>query len=403
MMTEKLYYRNAYTFDFTANVISSSSENGKNVVILDRTCFYPEGGGQPADQGLLNEAEVLDVQLKDGEVLHYVSAPLSSGAAVSGKIDAERRFDYMQQHTGQHILSRSLLQSGGYQTVSVHFGTDYTAVEIDKAEIPKADLQAAEKVANEIIRQNLPVKIHWVKPEEVQQFDIRKPPPAVDKVRIVEVEGFDFSSCGGTHVSRSGEVGLIKITGLEKIRGRTRIRVKIGTRALRDYREKVGLVQQLTQLLTSGEEELPQRVSDLQHQLKQSQRELAKLQEEFVKLQAERLLAAAGKIKGITFVAETFESANNKMLKTFVEAVTARPESVAVAVGHEAERLQWVAGHSLSAEPDLKKLVLPLLPLIEGKGGGNTHLMQGGGTRPRGMEKFINQLKQKLEEELNNE
>ena len=276
-MAEPLYYQDAYQFLFQANVIKRIETEGKLGIILDQTCFYPEGGGQPSDQGELNDIRVTEVRKISDEIIHFVNKALVSDV-VQGRVDRERRLDYMQQHTGQHILSQSLLKVGNCNTVSVHFGDSYTAIETDSENISDETLKEVEKCANEIINQNIPVNLLWVDPEEVEQYHIRRPPPNVSKVRIVKIADFDAAACGGLHVSRTGEVGLIKITGQEKIRGRTRIHAKIGDRAFEDYAKKTELLRELGILLTCGEDVMVRRIHELSEQLKHAQREISKHQ-----------------------------------------------------------------------------------------------------------------------------
>ena len=223
-MTEALYYKNAYQFQFQAKVIKRVEIKDKGGVVLDQTCFYPEGGGQPADRGNLNGIRVSDVRKIDGEIIHFMDQPLPSDQ-VEGIVNQEWRLEYMQQHTGQHILSQALLKVGKCQTVSVHFGDSYTAIETNKEKISDQILNDVEKLANEIINENVPVNLLWVDPAEVDRYHIRRPPPDVSKVRIVQIENFDAAACGGLHISRTGEVGLVKVIGKEKIRGHTRVHV----------------------------------------------------------------------------------------------------------------------------------------------------------------------------------
>ncbi len=398
-MTEKLYYKNAYAFDFEARVVETVTENGRSAVILDRTCFYPEGGGQPADHGWLNDIPVYDVQLRGEEVLHFVEKPLKPGR-VKGRVDVNRRLDFMQQHTGQHIISRALLQVGNYATYSVHFGDEYTSIEIDAPEIPEHQLQQVEELSNEVVHRNLSVKIHWVAPEEVNRFPIRKPPPDVSLVRIVEIDRFDFSTCGGTHLLRTGEVGLIKVVGTEKLRGHVRIKFKIGKRAIADYDSKIRLVRQLMQSLTCGEEEISGRVSDLQQQVKNLQKQIGRLQQEHMSLLAAEAGQNARKIGEIELVTQTFRQVDSPALRSFVHQLIEEPNRIVAVVNRDDHRLQWVVGHSLGERFDLTSFVRPLLSAMDARGGGRGNMVQGGGNNPAGIPEFFKQLQEKIEREL---
>lgn len=398
-MTLKIYYDNPYQFDFQAKVVRTVQKNGRWGVILDQTCFYPQGGGQPADRGFLNESTVYDVQLEEAEIIHYIDRPISDNS-VHGRVDKVRRFDFMQQHTGQHILSQSLLRVGKWNTVSVHFGEDYVAIETDAADIPLEKYGEVERVANQIVLKNVAVKIEWVDPAEVERFHIRRPPPDVKKVRIVQVGDFDASACGGLHVSSTGEVGLIKIIGEEKIRGHIRIHALIGQRAFADYHRKMKTVQNLCCLLSCGEDSLIQRVQDMAEQLKDAQRNLARIQAESMASLAKETLADAIKIGEILFVHRTFDHTDNKLLKVFVDSVLSESGRIVVALSRNGEQVNWMVGHSLVRPLNLIEFCAPLLAIIDAKGGGKPDFVQGGGKKAMGIPQFIGEFKQKIEKEL---
>ncbi len=399
-MTEKLYYRDAYKFEFDARVLECFQHSSHFGVILDRTYFYPEGGGQPADQGWLDDVPVIDVQVDgNNRIIHFTEKPLQIGP-VHGKVNSDRRLDFMQQHTGQHILSQSLLRVGNYQTVSVHFGQNYTAVEIDQPRISEVDILDVEKLSNQIIQKNIPVKIYWVSPEEVSKFNIRKPPPNVDKIRIVEIQDFDYSTCGGIHVRHTGEVGLIKVVNTEKIRGRVRLHAKIGQRAFDDYHQKNVLMKELMRFLTCGEQDILSRIYDLQKQIKEKQKQVEYWQKQWVVTQAENALKSAEEINHVKIILKVFENLDNKMLKSFADHITKQSSSFVAAINQTQNGIYWIIAHSLSNGFDLKTIVTPLMDLIDAKGGGSSSLMQGGGKNLEGISRFLCELKQKVEQEL---
>ncbi len=398
-MTDKIYYQNPYQFEFEARIISVDDQGKRPAVVLDRTCFYPEGGGQPADHGQLNNVQVLDVQQKNGTIFHYMDKILPVGP-IKGRVDSIRRLDYMQQHTGQHVLSQSLLLSGGFHTVSVHFGEIYTAIETDAKSIPEEKLLEVESLANQVVASNVPVTIQWVDPDEVEKYHIRRPPPDVKKVRIVQVGDFDASACGGLHVAHTGEIGLIKITGQEKIRGRSRIQVKIGTRAYADYREKSRIIQELSQNLTCGEDTMVKRVTDLDEQLREANRTIARLQAEVMSYEVQNLIGSSPVIKDILFIHKIFENADNKILKIFLDQALTATERVAMALNKQDHHVNWIAGDTVSRPFNLRRLINPLLPIIDARGGGSDHLMQGGGKNSAGIAEFLHQFKLRLEKEL---
>jgi alanyl-tRNA synthetase len=398
-MTDLLYYKNAYQVDFEAKVLSIDQLKDRFAIVLDATCFYPEGGGQPADAGWLNDVRVVDVQSKNGKVIHYTEKPVK-GETVRGKIDWEKRFDFMQQHTGQHLLSQSLVRVGKYRTVSVHLGESYTSVEIDASQISDQEIYSVEKMANDAINNNLPVNTHWVDPSEVHRYHLRKPPPKVEKVRVVEIKGFDASSCGGTHVSHIGEVGIIKIIGQERIRGHVRLLAKIGKRALDDYDKKIRLIQELNRMLSCGDDDIPARVNDLENEVRDLSRELARVQGELMETAAEKAARNARHIAGIEFISSIFEDLNKKAMKAFLDVLLARENRIVLIINKNNQQLNWMIGHSLKGELNLNPLVKPLLPLISGRGGGQSELIQGGGSNQKGILEFIKEFEKKIEKEL---
>ncbi len=398
-MTLKIYYDNPYQFEFQARVLRTIQKDNRWGVILDQTCFYPQGGGQPADRGFLNESTVEDVQLEEGEIVHYLDRPLSNNS-VHGRVDEVRRLDFMQQHTGQHILSQSLLRVGGWNTVSVHFGEEYVAIETDAKAIAAEKYSEVEKVANGVVQKNHVVKIEWVDPTEVERFHIRRPPPEVRKVRIVQVGDFDASACGGLHVSSSGEVGWIKIIGEEKIRGHIRVHALIGQRAYLDYDRKMKIVQRLSRMLSCGEDTVIERVQDTFEQLKEAQRRFVKIQSEMIAALAREAVQSATRIGEILFVHRAFENTDNKILKVFVDTVLNQAGRVVVVVSQNAEQLNWMAGHSLARSFNLVEFCAPLLALIDARGGGKPEFVQGGGKNAAGIPLFISEFQQKIEKEF---
>jgi alanyl-tRNA synthetase len=298
-MTEKLYYNDPRMESFQARLVHHEQEGDHWIVVLDRTAFYPEGGGQPADKGRLNGIPVIDVREREGEIYHVLPEALKQGVPVQGMIDFPTRFDFMQQHTGQHIISASLIEAAGYPTVSAYLGDSYTAVEIDTDSIQDAQIEAAEVLANRTVTRNLPVHIHWIQPEEAERYHLRKPPPDVRRLRIVEIEGVDAAACAGIHVEKTGEVGLIKFDGLEKIRGRLRLHWLIGDRAFRDVRAKDHLTAALNRELTCGTADILASVRELKNKLREREQRISQLEKRYSDQKFQELLASAERKEGI--------------------------------------------------------------------------------------------------------
>ena len=248
-MTEKLYYLDAYAAKFTAKVLECTQEKKNWKVVLNRTLFYPEGGGQPADMGILGGAKVLDVHEKDDIITHTTDKPLEVGAEVEGEIDWERRFDLMQNHSGEHILSGVICRKYGCDNVGFHMGKETITIDLN-TKIPDEDLAWLEEKANEAIWNNVPVGIRYPSKEELAALDYRSKKELEGQVRIVNVGDYDCCACCGTHVKLAGEIGLIKIISAQNYKGGTRLELLSGKRALQDYRRKNDVSAEAGRLLS---------------------------------------------------------------------------------------------------------------------------------------------------------
>ncbi len=407
-MTRRLYYEDTELTRFTSRLLRLEPQERAGTTrwaaVLEATGFYPEGGGQPADRGLLEGIAVADVQDREGEVLHFLAAPLQAapGASVSGEVDTARRADFRRQHTGQHILSAALLAAARARTISANLGEELTTVEVDLPSLGAGALEAAEEEANRIVCRNLPVLLHWVSPEEAARFPLRKPPPAGrERLRIVEIPGVDASACGGLHVSSTGEVGLILYAGQEKIRGRLRLQWKIGGRAWRVLRAQEGVLAELARELTCGVEELPARLRSLKAGLKARELAASAAEARLAELLAQSLGAEAEELSpgGPRLICRLLEAEGPALLPTLFQALTAWPRTVVCLAAASTEGgLSWLLGSSEDLNLDLGARLPTLLPLIEGKGGGRGHRWQGKGRRSEGWPALCAELGRLLRE-----
>jgi alanyl-tRNA synthetase len=402
-VTEKLYYAEPGRLEFDAVVLSAAPlPDGRCEVVLDRTCFYPGGGGQPFDLGALDAARVLEVREQDGEIVHVLSA--APGASrVSGSVDAARRRDFMVQHTGQHIFSQALARAGNLETVSVHFGEEDTTIELKADSVDDRVLRAAEDIANGVIRENRPVILHEIDRAEVSRFPLRRTPPDEGRLRIVEVDAFDWAACGGVHVSSAGEVFLVKAVSQERIRGRVRIHVMIGSRAYEDYGRKAALSQELGRALTCGEDSILSRVRDMMAAEKETARELRTFRAARAAADADAAIHAARMAGGAAVVRRVFDACGAEYLKAFVERVVAAPGRIAVVADRESASFQWVIAHSMGERVELSAVVPKHLGLAEARGGGRGARMQGAGARPDALELFFDAVESDLSRALGKE
>ena len=396
-MTRRLYYEDPEKLEFEAVVVRAVPlPEGRHGVVLDRTCFYPGGGGQPADRGVLGGVEVIDVREEpDGDIVHVLQKPVAAGT-VAAAVDAARRRDFMAQHTGEHIFAQALLRAGGLETVSVHFGDDDTTIEVKADAVEDRILVEAEEIANGAIRENRRVILHEIDRSEVSRFKLRRTPPDEGRLRIVEVEGFDWVGCSGVHVRSTGEVLLIKAASQERIRGRVRLHMMIGRRAFEDYGRKIALSQALSRALTCGEDSILSRVQDLQAAQQEAAREIRRLTTERAAADADAAVLAGRRAGDALLVRRAFQEAGQDYLKAFVERVTASPGRICIATDRSGSAFQWIVAHSLGSALELSGVVSPRMSEAGARGGGRGSRMQGVGSRLDGVEKFAQDIENDL-------
>ena len=264
-MTEKLYDKDSHLKEFTGTVLSCKKTGEKYTVTLNQTAFFPEGGGQQSDRGYIGDAYISDVQIKNGEILHFADKPLSVGQAYDCKLDFDFRFRNMQNHSGEHIISGIVHRLYGFNNVGFHLGAEMT-MDFD-GELTRRQLDEIEDLANKAVYENLPVKAYYPTDEELKQLDYRSKLDLKENVRIVEIKGVDVCACCAPHVKATGEIGIIKILDFEKYKGGVRLLVKCGADALRDYREKYKNVLEISNLLSAKQFEVSAAVVRLNEQL----------------------------------------------------------------------------------------------------------------------------------------
>lgn len=294
-MTERLYYDDSSRLEFDAVIVAVECDDTRYVTVLDRSAFYPTSGGQQHDTGELGGIPVMDVIEVDNERVGHVTArPVGNpGERVDGRIDAARRRRHCRQHTAQHVLSQVFVSLFGHETVSVHLGEEYGAIELDVDGLSEERLQRAEDRANEIVLENRPVTQTRLSREEAGELPLRKAPPDKAKVRVVSIDGLDWSACGGTHCKSTAEIGLIKIAGAEKMRGHVLVRFLCGKQALRDYAERYRLTDELSRRLTCNIGDLPSKLESLDNQTRDLRRELSVAWRQLLPIRAERAVARA--------------------------------------------------------------------------------------------------------------
>ena len=372
----RIYYTDPACRTFDAVVTRVVDHDGRPGVILDRTAFYPTSGGQPFDTGRLGSIDVVDTVDVEGSIVHVVSTPLEEGTPVRGEIDWVRRFDHMQQHTGQHVLSASFVRLFDNQTVGFHMGADVSSIDLQR-EMSAADVERAVDDANAVVWANRPVSIRFVSPEEASRLRLRKEPAREGTLRLIEIDGVDLSACGGTHVSSTGSIGVIAVAGSERLRGGARLTFVCGRRALEMWRHYRDAVAGSIRVLSVLPAELPPAIERLQVELKDQRKVSGRQQEALAVHEARRLLATAGAGEP-RLVIDALEGWDAIGLKAIASAMVTEP-AVAVALFSSSTPAFVVVARSADVELDSAAVLKRLIERFGGRGGGRRDLAQGGG------------------------
>lgn len=389
-MTERLYYTDSFLQSFEARVVDVRSAPNGTAVIFDRSAFYPTSGGQVFDTGWLRLAGAPDSQLRvvsveedetSGEVLHFVddAAGLASGAVVEATIDADRRRDHMQQHTGQHVLSAAFEQLYSFRTVSFHMGDESCTIDLAADAVTAAQSTAAEKLSNQIIFEDRPVAIRFASPEEARAMGVRKIPTAErDKLRLIDIENFDLNACGGTHVNRTGQIGSILLRKTEKVRQGVRVEFVCGMRAVATARRDFTTLTEAAAVFSTHIHDLPEQSRKVLDEAKAAQKVQSKLLEEVAELQAAQFLQSATlSASGTKLVTQFFPARDLAFIKLLAQKLTRAGQCVALlACGGSQPSLVFAQTPGLNN--DMGALMKQTLQSLGTRGGGNKDMAQGG-------------------------
>ena len=377
-ITERLYYSDSHLVEFEARVVDVTDRvSGWTAVVLDRTAFYPTGGGQPSDTGTLNSSRVVEC-IDDGDngVLHVVQgAAPARDATVRGRVDWSRRLDHIQQHTGQHILSQALVKLFNAPTKSFRVMDASCEIDVELNNPTTEVIERAVELANNVIWEDRSIAVLNVTPEQAAELPLRKESAREGELRLIEIEGFDLTPCGGTHAVRTGEVGMIAVRSWLRAKGMTRIEFVAGTRALADYRKANKTAREIATLFSTGRDDAPQLAAQMVEENKELHRRIRVLEEDAAGVEAERLLATAQ--NGV--VTRVFNGRDAESLKKLAHALIATPGTIALLGSRDKDAARLVFARSTDAPGDMSSLMREACAMLDGRGGGKPELAQGGG------------------------
>ncbi|MEJ5370041.1 MAG: alanyl-tRNA editing protein [Bryobacteraceae bacterium] len=390
-MTERLYYHDSYLTEFDAHLLEAS--DGGTRVLLDRTAFYPASGGQPFDTGTLNGVRVTAVEEDDaGRVVHVLESPLPEAGQVHGVIDWARRFEHMQQHTGQHLLSAVFEELFGFRTVSFHMGAAASTIELDAPLVTPEQLAAAERRANELVWQDVPVRVSF---EDAAAEGLRKEPGREGVLRIITIEGIDRSACGGTHVRSTGQIGAVLVRRTERIRGQTRVEFLCGVRAIGRARADYTALDRTARLFSAALDDVPQAAAAALEQAKEAEKARRKLALELAELRGRALYAAcAPDGRGLRVHVERIEKGPiSDELRALAQSFCAGGQGVFVGVCTDPPSILLATGEQTGIEAGAR--LKAALEKCGGRGGGSARIAQGSLPSAEVLEALVRALAQR--------
>ena len=385
-MTKKIFYEDAYRTQYRANIIERIEDGKHYKLVCDATIFYPEGGGQPSDRGTINGIEVLDVQEQDGIILHIMTDKVQ-GEIAEMSIDWQRRFDFMQQHTGEHLLSGIILRECGGNNRGFHMGADFVTIDIDIPKMSWEMLGEIEEKVNAKIAEKTIVQDAITNREGLSRFPIRKEIKAQGDIRVVTIEGADCCACCGTHTSNLSEVGMLKILKTEQYKGMTRIHFVCGNRASKDYAKRFEITRELKKQLNADEERIVERVVALKNELEKAKFELYHNRQFLAKYMAKECLQENTQ----ELLIKNFEQADYDLLMLLAEQLRGNYPTMILSSGDG--RVVAETKKTL----DMGALFKEALAKTDGKGGGKGSKAQAMFEDMQNMESFIRILKEKIE------
>lgn len=397
-LEQKLYYTDAYKQDFTTKIIKQNYDKDGNLyVVLNETAFYPTGGGQPHDTGTLNGIAVLDVEEVDEEIRHFITEQLHT-EEVEGKINWERRFDHMQQHAAQHILSAAFWDHFNIPTIGFHLGREIVTIDLETENLHTETVEKAVQIANNIVFENHPIRIEWMNLEAAKTLPLRKEPTMIENIRVVMIENFDYNGCGGTHPKRTGEVGPIQVLSWERNKGGIRLTFIAGWRTLKLVGQQQQIMKDVSKQLNSSESDISAKVAQLLTSQKENEKTIQTMTEKLLYAEANELLQHPTEIHAGILISKMFTNRSMQEVSKLSAIITEQQEhAITYFVIENDDKLQCILACGKTVTLDMNALLKKALPTIEGKGGGNKKSARGGGKAVMTGDEFLNQLVSSLQ------
>ena len=377
---EKLYYKDQYIREFKANIISVQERDNKIYLELDKTAFFPGGGGQHCDLGYIDDSKILDV-IEDGEkIYHVVDNKPTHEANVSCVVDWNRRLDGMQQHLGQHVLSGCFFSLFNKNTAGIHLGNDISTVDI-VGEVTEEEVKKAEIRANEVIKEAHKVNFVVTNRAEAKKMGLRRQLQTKDNViRVVEIEGLDINACCGVHPSNTLELQVIKIKSIEKHKGNSRISFLAGNRAVNDYLYRDKILENLCKTLSAGDIEIEKTINNLNSDLKELKDENNSLKNSLANYQLKELVSNSEVVKGIKIIVKEFNNENSRYLSKLINSLVGEDNIIVLFANNQIDKVNLLFGCSKNLKQiNMSDILKDSIQLVDGKGGGSKILAQGGG------------------------
>jgi alanyl-tRNA synthetase len=411
-MTDRLYYHDSFLHEFEGEVIDvvpAAEINARHGVYLDRTAFYPTSGGQVHDTGWLSpvagdsqpsKLRVTEVaETEDGRVVHYIEAdkPPERGTRIRGLIDAARRRDHMQQHSGQHVLSAAFVRLFNIPTVSFHMGEHSCSIDLDTPTLNGGQAEEAEALSNQIVQENRPVEIKFVTQEAAQDLGLRKAPRVdKDELRLIDIRDFDLSACGGTHVHNTGQIGSILLRKAERARQGWRVEFVCGQRAVATARRDYITLTEAAALFSGHIWDVPQQVRKSLEEVRASQKTSEHLLEEVAEMQAARLLAETLSANGWKLVVRVYCDRDLAFIRLLAQKLTRLESNVVALLAASSEPVSLVFAQSKGLPFDMGALLKETVAKLGGRGGGSKDMAQGGAPNPDGLDAALAEEAAKL-------